>query len=294
MMIPYCRPFAREATVLAFMMAFSPAGLAQRSASTDMMPYFDEVSINVDGDFIPVVEATPEQLATNPTLFEDHSDDHFPVLKPDGVTQVTYNEFGTITGAASILEVANAGTLVTVELSGLIPGGIYTIWNDYFAAPGFTPDFAHELGLGALGYDGNNPPANPLEFDANRIVADGAGRGQVEVLQPPGPPSWFSTELGDSQGFEIPEYALDPPVFELDLVVAYHLDGNTWGPRPGAAEGMDSFDETWVGQGIGVFVVPEPHSATLAALGILLVPALRRTSAIKAKKCSSGRNGARA
>jgi hypothetical protein len=278
-----CFQFLRITTlllVLTLTFVHQRIACAQRTASTDVVPFFDEVGIIVDGNFIPGFEATPEQLAGNPVLFENHSEDHLPIYRPDGSTQVTYADFAEIEGTATIAEV-DSGTEVTIDLSGLIPNGIYTIWADYFQSPGFTPDFAHELGVGALGYDGDNPPADPDAFVGNRIVADDNGHGQLVAIQPPGPPSWFTTELGETVSFEVSSFMLDPPVFELDLVAAYHQDGNTWGTRPGAGEGFDAFDATWVGQGIGVFVVPEPCSTSLAILGLLFVTTCRKQNRLE-------------
>lgn len=268
---------------------------SQQTASTEVGPFYDEVGIMVDGSFVPGIDAAEGLLAGNPVLFENHSGDYLPVLKPDGSTQVTYNEFSAISGTATLLDVEGQGTRVTLSLDGLIPEGVYTIWTDYYAAPGFTPDFAHELGAGALAYDANNPPANPNDFVGNVLVAGANGRGVLETIQPAGSVSWFTTELGDMMGFEVPAYALDAPVFELDLFVAYHIDSNTWGPRPGAGEGFDAFDATWVGQGVAAFVVPEPSAWSvlmLGGIGLLMMPRRRsRFASLRGSKLGITRSG---
>ncbi len=121
---------------------------AQRTASGTFGTFLDEFEIMVNGTFVPGPEATAEQLAGNPPLFEVHSGNNQPVTMPDGTTQVTYNDVANLSGTLTVLEVGEQGTQVTVSADGLIPGGLYTAWLDFFEAPGFTPDFAHELAAG--------------------------------------------------------------------------------------------------------------------------------------------------
>ena len=246
---------------------------AQRSASATFGTFIDEVGIMVDGTFIPGLEATEEQLAGNPPLFENHSEDHLLFLMPDGTTPVTYNDIANVTGTLTVLDVGEQGTQVTMSADGLLPGGLYTAWIDLFQAPGFTPDFAHELAAGALGYDTSNPPQNPNDYMGNVFTADANGHGEIEAIQPPGPTSWFTTEVID--GFEVPPYVLDAPVAEFDIILAYHIDGNTYGDAPGVGEGFDAFDGTFVGYGAAA-VVPEPSSLGLLSLGMLSILAYRR------------------
>ena len=72
-----------------------------------------------------------------------------PVLAPDG-HQLTLAEFNAPQGTASVKCVPQ-GTHVTLQLTGLIPNGLYTLWNVVFEAPGFDPTLAHLIGLGAAG-----------------------------------------------------------------------------------------------------------------------------------------------
>ena len=168
---------------------------------------------------------------------------------PDGITPVRYEDVADISGMLTILDVGDQGTQVMIEVDGLIPDGLYTVWADFYQAPGFTPDFAHELALGALGYDSNNPPTNPAGYVGNVIRADADGHGALDVVQPAGVGSWYTVV----DGFGIPNYVLDAPVAEFHTVLAYHIDGKSWGARAGEAEGFDAFDATWVGIG-GSFV----------------------------------------
>jgi hypothetical protein len=239
---------------------------AQRTATTSYGTFFFETAIMVDGTFVPGHEATPAQLATNPLLFENHTADHKPIFMPGGTTQVRYNDLANVNGTARIREVAE-GTEVSVDVDGLVPGGLYSTWIDLFRAPGFTPDAAHELGVTALGYDANNPPADPQAYTGNVFRADASGHGEIVGIQPAAPFSWFATGL--VPGLEVPEYLLDSPVHQAFVILSYHQDDNTWGLRPGSGEGLDAFDGTWTGYAGAGFTIPEPSSLILLGLGAL-------------------------
>ena len=231
---------------------------AQRTASSTVHSFLDEVGIMVDGAFITGFDVTEAQLAMNPSLFENHTAIHAPVLMPDGTTPVRYNDVANMSGTLTIWDVGEQGTQVTMNVDGLIPGGLYTAWADLYQAPGFTPDFAYELAVSALGYDSNNPPTNPVDYAGNVIRADADGHGELDVIQPAGAASWYTVV----DGFEIPPYLLDAPVAEFHAILGYHIDGMSWGSRGGAPEGLDAFDETWVAIG-GSFVANLPQPLTL-------------------------------
>ncbi len=254
---PYCL------FVLSLGLAFAVFGQsqiahAQRTASSTVHSFLDDVGIMVDGAYISGLDVTEAQLATNPSLFENYTESHAPVFMPDGTSPVRYNDIVNTRGTLTVLDIGEQGTQVTMNVDGLIPGGLYTAWADLYQAPGFTPDFAYELALSALGYDSNNPPANPVDYAGNVIRADANGHGGLDVIQPAGAASWYTVV----DGFEIPAYVLDPPVAEFHAVLAYHIDGVSWGPRAGAPEGFDAFDGTWVGLG-GAFVANLPQPLTL-------------------------------
>ncbi len=78
-----------------------------------------------------------------------------PVLAPDG-HQLTLGELSQVRGLATV-KCDNRGTGVKIKLSGLIPGGVYTIWLLTFEQPGFTTDFAHLIGEGIVGAAGWQP-----------------------------------------------------------------------------------------------------------------------------------------
>src|SRR6266571_1464396 len=55
-----------------------------------------------------------------------YCDEHPPILAPDG-HQLTLGEWLTAKGRASV-KCINKGTQVVIEMSGLIPNGVYSIW----------------------------------------------------------------------------------------------------------------------------------------------------------------------
>ena len=56
------------------LVGYSSIAHAQRTASSTFHSFLDEVGIMVDGAFVPGFELTDAQLATNPSLFENHSE----------------------------------------------------------------------------------------------------------------------------------------------------------------------------------------------------------------------------
>ena len=110
------------------------------------------------------------------------------------------------------------GTTVRIRASGLIPGGVYTIWVLVFNGPFPSADpnnpFANMVGGGALGV--NDGRANSFQASAN-------GKGEINTLMPPG--------ITAAIPYDIAGCLLDE--VEFHLVGVYHSDGKTYGPMPG-------------------------------------------------------------
>src|SRR5262245_19717154 len=151
----------------------------------------------------------PPTSASSP-LFEARKGN--PILAPDG-HQVTLGEFNAVEGTASV-QCVSRGTHVTLQLSHLVPRGVYTIWNLVFKEPGFEPTFANLIGLGAIG--------SPLGAE-NGFRASASGEGAISAITPAGPLS-----MRGSIGACAP---LDH--FEWHVVGTYHIDGQSHGPAPG-------------------------------------------------------------
>lgn len=132
-----------------------------------------------------------------------------PILAPDG-HHVTWGEYSQMSGRAA-LRCGPKGTHVVIQLSGLIPKGVYTLWVFVFDENG------KRLGAGALGA----PDGSESGF-----IASASGRGTLAAHHPEGTLSAIPYDVG---------CLLDEVV--VHLVVAYHLDGLVYGPFPAPIRG---------------------------------------------------------
>lgn len=267
--------------VLAFLLlGLSQVALGQRTDTAPFELWLNEVVFFEDGNKVHGLEATEEQLGADPLLFENHTEDHAPVLLADGVTQAKYSDLASLMGTMTLTELGEQGTRINISVEGLIPNGLYSAYADVYEPPGFTPDFAHSIGAGALGYPTDNPPADPFDYVGNVFTADANGRGELEVVQSPVGLSWFDNGL--IEDFVFPAYVLDPPMGEFTVLLNYHIDGTGSGPRPSAPEGFDAFDGTWIGYSFSTFIVPEPSCLSFAFVALpLLILAKRRSRKVR-------------
>lgn len=154
-----------------------------------------------------------EELYT-PSSVSDPNSNLVAILAPDG-HHVTLGEWNQAKGSA-IVSCEGSITKYSLQFTGLIPNGVYTIWNFVMNKklnPGNSLDFGTDfLGAGAL-KDGNS----------NIIVASANGVGALDVEAQPGALSMFGSQpncvITNAPG--------------LILVVNYHIDGNTYGATPG-------------------------------------------------------------
>ncbi len=166
-----------------------------------------------DADPSPMPD--PQDLLVNRA--GDYPIDDGSTVGLDGSHQLTWGAFRAIQGKARLVEMAG-GTAVDIKLSGLIPGGVYTVWVVKFAPPGFdgsTRDIATALanvnGLGSLG--ANDGSENSLRVSGSS--------GRLSVFHPNGALSVFGN---------VPDGLTNG--YETHLVAAVHLDGQTYGPFP--------------------------------------------------------------
>ncbi|PHN07460.1 hypothetical protein [Flavilitoribacter nigricans] len=148
-----------------------------------------------------------------------------PVNAPDG-HQLTWGEFSTVSGVAEAICREN-GIEVQLSLSGLIPNGVYTIWNVLFEAPGMDPTDPI-LGLDALGAAGKGDGSD------SKFVASATGEAQITIHSPGG-------DLSMVSNITIGNCPLTDN-FEWHVVGAYHIDGQTYGPDLGPiGTGVEQF-----------------------------------------------------
>ncbi|MCB0618680.1 MAG: hypothetical protein KDC43_15645 [Saprospiraceae bacterium] len=139
---------------------------------------------------------------------------HNPLLAPDG-HQLTWGEFSSVKGEM-MAECTDEGTRVSLNLSGLIPYGQYTLWNVTFEAPGMDPT-QEMLGIDGLGAAGIGDGSD------NAFVANRDGEASITLVSPGGELSLF----GSAGACTLTDN------FEWHLVGAYHIDGRVYGPDLG-------------------------------------------------------------
>src|SRR6266446_7535498 len=110
------------AVVLACIAASPPPSAPVRNASFPLFE-LDGAPLIVDGNGRAVTMASDPGTKLYSNRF---CDAHVPILAPDR-HQVTLGEWLKASGRASA-KCINKGTHVVVEMSGLIPNGVYTIW----------------------------------------------------------------------------------------------------------------------------------------------------------------------
>jgi hypothetical protein len=101
----------------------------------------------------------------------------------------------------------------------LLPNGVYAAWLVFFAQPGFK----------AQGFDALTglAPVGCPDGSTARLTVDGTGHGSLDTIVPAGEAS--VTVPGHSQA--VPACLLD--AYEVHVVAAYHIDGQTYGASPG-------------------------------------------------------------
>lgn len=151
------------------------------------------------------VNPAPE-LSSRPAVFA------FP---GERISPVTEEEWTAVSGTARV-ECTESGTEVSVQMDGLIPNGVYSLWLHRFRYPGFDPaaPTRNRKGSGCLGAsDGSE----------NWWVASVDGTGGLSV----------TVERGELSMGGYASGCLLSSTYELQVIGAYHADGRTWGPVPG-------------------------------------------------------------
>jgi len=176
----------------------------------------------------------PTDLST--PIYRHTSTTHEAIIAPDQ-HHVTLQ----VDGSAHITRAAG-GTELELELSGLVPNGVYTVWTALFQDPPFNfdihlPNFPDNVGLGAVG---------AIDGSESIINADENGNAIYGATITPGPLSIRG---------EATAYVLDG-FSGFAVLGAYHIDGQTYGP----VQGPHHVPHFFAG------FVPEPPSFALALL----------------------------
>lgn len=173
------------------------------------LPFFVENSEGVRLD-------SAAELTVETSLYDDV--EGAPIMSPDD-RHVQWGEWSGVTGSISV-ECVEEGTEVELQLDGLIPNGVYTLWNVTLEAPGFTGAFAAPgLPANVVGFG----PSGPADGNQSAFTASADGGATISTLSPPG-------DLGVMG--EIAACALTDE-YEWHVVGLYHIDGQTYGSERG-------------------------------------------------------------
>lgn len=183
-----------------------------------------------------------------------------PMTRSDG-SAITLADYVQATGQIEITAKAGGGTDVAVEVQGLLPNELYSVWAGYWQDPGFPS--GERIAFGAVG-------------TGNDQISDENGAISLMLIQPEGP----MTVEG-----EAPFYAPISPTIGKDMTsqihegytvgVAYHFNDPLMPPYTGGP----GDPSTWALHVIADFpAVPEPSSMSLMtlALGCMLLRGRRR------------------
>jgi hypothetical protein len=188
----------------------------------------------------------------NAPLYRRGTNPLVPLTRNDG-HHITLDEFDTATGQVRIAARPGGGTDVNVDVHGLLPGELYTVWAGYFQEPGFPT--GTRVGFGAVSSLGDGSD--------NFMVADANGAISLDLTLLEGP----LTVHGSA-----PSYAPISPILDstgvlqphigVEIAIAYHFNDPSSPPflGPGPVE-------KWASQAHASFAaVPEPSSIGLAIL----------------------------
>ena len=138
-----------------------------------------------------------------------------PVLDVDG-NQLTWKDFKTVNGGINV-QCKEGGFEVDMELSGLIPNGVYSFWNVTFKTGGMNTDMEmmNIRGLGCIG---------SVDGSENYFTASADGKGTITAFtQTPNQLSMMGDILSCPLSDEV----------EFHVVGAYHMESKTWGSNLG-------------------------------------------------------------
>jgi hypothetical protein len=194
---------------------FAAAGCGEARTVSDSQPIIVELPY-VDQTGQPVGATTADAM----TIEKVAGTAKVPVTAPDGHA-ITWGEFRAASGTAT-LSCEDGGTRVHVQIAHLIPNGVYTGQLMFFQAPGFKSQLFNALsGVAPVGLpDGSQ----------STLHADASGSATLAALVPAGN---VTVTIPDKTQ-AVPSCLLD--AYEVHVVAAYHLDGQTCGATPCAPD----------------------------------------------------------
>jgi hypothetical protein len=238
--------------LIAFAIGIEVQSASAQQATAPAVPFFGQV-VNAVG--MPATDpSTPLfRAGTNPLV---------PLTRSNGAP-ITLDDFNNATGQIQIAAKPGGGTDVTVDVQGLFPGELYTVWAAINQAPGFPQ--GPRVGFGAVSELGDGSD--------NFMVADANGHISLDLVQREGP----MTIQGSASAYAAQSPFIDAggnkvPFANYTVAVAYHFN------NPPSAPYLDPGPiGTWATQSVGVFAaIPEPAAVTLSLLGATCFCVCRR------------------
>jgi PEP-CTERM motif-containing protein len=228
---------------IAFAIGIQVQSASAQQATAPAVPFFGHV-VNSAG--MPATDpSTPLfRAGTNPLV---------PLTRSNGAP-ITLDDFNNATGQIQLAAKPGGGTDVTVEVQGLFPGELYTVWAATHQAPGFPQ--GPRVSFGAVSELGDGSDIS--------MVADANGKISLDLVQRQGP----MTVQGSASDYAARSPFIDAggnkvPFANYVVAVAYHFNNPPAAPflNPGPIG-------TWAAQSVGVFAaIPEPAAITLGLLG---------------------------
>lgn len=158
----------------------------------------------------------------------------YDVRKPSNVIKspegnpITWDEWDNVTGSATV-KCVEGGTYVSLDVQGLIPGGLYTGWVVVFEEPGFSGTL-QSLMKTIVGV----APVGAPDGSESIFRASESGTGQLTAITPRGSVLQFPSlkaDWPDRRG--IKECGLIE--YEFHVIVDYKYTGETFEQSPGPA-----------------------------------------------------------
>lgn len=170
------------------------------------------------------VPTDPSDVIHAASVFPGGDGSLVEVVAPDG-EQVTLADWLGASGTAT-LECLSDGSLYTLDFEGLIPNGVYTLWQ-HLMSEQVEPD-ERVAPLGTAFPVASGSLADAGRFEEAMVVGSATGEARVEIVSRAGPMSM----MGERSACPL----LDHPT--IYVILDYHIDGETYGPVPGP----DAFD----------------------------------------------------
>lgn len=195
-------------------------------------------------------------------LFRAGTSPLVPLTRSNG-DPITLDDFDNVTGQIHIQARPGGGTNVDLQIEGLFPGELYSVWAAYFQEPGF-PQGAR-VGFGAVSEAGDGSD--------NFMVADANGTISLDLVQQEGPMTvqGSASSYAPISPFEDANGNLVPHA-GYTVALAYHFNDPSSPPflNPGPIE-------KWAVQAHTTFAaVPEPSSIVLGLFALAGVAVNRR------------------